>query len=77
MPLTRWRVHADSYINSVPINLESFGEEIKRFYKGDFIADCVFFVKELKKAKQSMISIKFGKNYHLRILGLNILGSKK
>ena len=48
MPLTRWRVHADSYINSVPINLESFGEEIKRFYKGDFIADCVFFGKELK-----------------------------
>ena len=77
MPLTRWRVHADSYINSVPINLESFGEEIKRFYKGDFITDCVFFGKELKKAKQSMISIKFGKNYHLRILGLNILGSKK
>lgn len=56
---------------------ESFGEEIKRFYKGDFITDCVFFGKELKKAKQSMISIKFGKNYHLRILGLNILGSKK
>lgn len=77
LPLTRWRIHADSYINSVPINLECFEEEIKRFYRGDFVGLFIFWLKKMKRFKQDLISIKTGSNGHLRVLGLNIIGNDK
>lgn len=67
--LTMWRIHSKSFLNNFKCDMNKFDIEIEQFYKNNKKAKFVILMRKIKRFKKRFISIKFGKNAEISILG--------